>query len=397
MNIQIFTQYYLPDTFSLSDIAKGLVEHGHSVNLLTGLPDYATGKVPKEYLFLKRRKETINGVNVRRIPIIARRKGILFRILNYFSFAFNSCIYVLFNKFNCDVIYANQTSPIFQVLPAILLKRKTGKKIITYCYDLWPESLKAWNVNESSIIFKATKKISSWIYKKCDLVAITSKPFKQYLIDICGVESDKIKYIPQHSDDLYADISGIYEANDCIDFLFAGNIGAVQDVDVIIKAAARIQSSSKFCVHIVGDGSELENMKQLSKTLNIEDRVVFHGRHPQKEMYKFYKMADCFLLTLRGRDFIGMTLPAKAQGYLCAGKPICAAIDGAGNELIKEVDCGLVVAAGDIEGLANSMQQMIENFDTYKAKGINGRKYYEQHFTKEIFMSRLTNLMKELV
>ena len=56
--------------------------------------------------------------------------------------------------------------------------------------------------------------------------------------------------------------------------------------------------------------------------LETEEKVIFHGRYLLEKMKDFYKMADCLMLTLRGDDFIGMTLPAKAQGYLSAGKPI---------------------------------------------------------------------------
>lgn len=390
MNIQIVTEYFYPDNFHINEIVAELTKQGHTVGVLTGLPDYTTGLIPREYHGFRKRRESIFGAEVQRVSMTARRSGVLWRVLNYGTFLLTSTSHaVLCKKPSCDVVFVYETSPIFQALPAIVLKRRTGKKLVLYCCDLWPESMKAWGIGEASPIFKMIKGFSGWLYRQCDIVAITSTPFRDYLTSVCGVEDSRIIYLPQHAEDDYASIAGHYEDNNCVDFLFAGNIGAVQDVDIILKATAKLQTDKLFRVHIVGDGSELSACKQLAQSLELGDSVIFHGRHPISEMKHFYSMADCFLLTLRGGDFIGMTLPSKAQGYLCAGKPIAAAIDGAAREMIAEADCGEAVAAGDVDGLAAAMTKIIENFAAYKGKGENGRRFYEAHYTKEIFIDNL--------
>jgi glycosyltransferase involved in cell wall biosynthesis len=138
----------------------------------------------------------------------------------------------------------------------------------------------------------------------------------------------------------------------------------------------------------------LEECRHLTEELGVTDRVLFHGKFPLNEMKRFYKMADCFLLTLRGGDFIGMTLPGKTQGYMGVGKPIVAAIDGAAAQTIREADCGECVSAGDVQGLSENMIKIMENFDLYKEKGRNGRRYFEEHFTRGIFMRSLNDLLE---
>jgi len=396
MTIQIVSQYYYPDNFIINDIAQELAKRGHAVRVLTGLPDYATSTVPLEYKLFRRRKEIVNGVNVRRVPIIVRRKGVLFRALNYVSFAVTASIYALLSrKTYIDVIFANQTSPIFQVLPAIIYKWRTRKKLALYCYDLWPESMKAWGVGENNPAYRLVKKISRGLYRSCDVIAITSKPFRQYLVEVCGIADEKIVYLPQYAEDTFVEIVGQYQENGCVDFLFAGNIGAVQNLDCVLRAAALVNNKESFRVHIVGDGSELKNLKQMTSELSLDSCVIFHGRHSQEAMEDFYKMADCFLLTLRGGDFIGMTLPGKAQGYLCAGKPVLATIDGAGREMMDEADCGEVVPANNHIELAEKMKLIIKNFDRYKQKGMNGRRFYEAHFTKDTYFDSLLAILGE--
>lgn len=388
------SQYYYPDNFRINDIAAELVKEGHGVRVLTGLPDYATSRVPKEYRWPKNRKQVVAGVQVVRVPIIARRTGVLFRILNYLSFVVTSCLYALFHPTDGDVLLVSQTSPVFQAMAGILWKWRHKKPLILYCYDLWPESMKAWNVKEDSFIFRVAKGISSWIYRSCDVVAVTSRPFRQYLAEVCGVPESRLVYLPQHAEDLYGALVGDYDDNEVVDFLFAGNIGAVQHVDCILQALPLIQTYKAFCVHIVGDGTELSRCRELAAKLSLGDKIIFHGRHPLAEMKTFYRMADCFLLTLRGGDFIGMTLPGKAQGYLSAGRPIVGAIDGAGAEMIEQARCGEAVPAGDFKGLAAAMTQVIENLELYRKKGLQGRQFYEQHYTKEIFMASLNSILE---
>lgn len=394
MNIQIVSEFFYPDNFRINEIVPELVKRGHKVSVLTALPDYETGYVPKTYRKREKRRENCLGAEVRRVFTLERKTGVLHRALSYGSFLLNGTAYALFcKKPKCDAVFVYETSPVFQLFPGIILSQRAKCPLVFYCCDLWPESLKAWNVKESSLLFRAVLWFSRWMYKRCDVVAVTSKPFRAYMEDVGGVPKEKIVYLPQH----FADMEGTpfaYEENGRVDFLFAGNMGAVQNLDCVLRAAARMQPDKPFHIHFVGDGSEKEALELLAKDLRLDDKVTFHGRYPREEMARFYTMADCFLLTLRGGDMIGSTLPSKAQGYLCAGKPVVGAIDGAGAELIREADCGIAVPAGDEEALAKAMTEVTDRFEDYREKGKNGRRFYEDHFTMDQFMQGLEALLK---
>lgn len=395
MNILVVSQCFYPDDFRINDIVASLVQEGHTVRVLTGLPDYATSRVPEEYRGFRRRWEVWKGATVIRVPTVARRKGVLFRALNYASFVFWGWLYARFCKKDAEVVFSYQTSPVLQAIPAAAYRRRARVPMVLYCCDLWPESLKAWNVGEEHPLFRMIHRLSRRIYRQADTLAITSEPFRQYLMNVDGVEGERIVYLPQHAEDLYSAICGQYEENGCVDFVFAGNIGAVQNVDCILRAAALVKTDKPFHIHIVGSGSALEECQNLAAELHLEDIATFHGKHPLTEMERFYRLADCFLLTLRGGDFIGMTLPAKAQGYLCAGKPVLAAADGAAADLVRETDCGESVPAGDAAGLAAAMERVIADEPLYREKGLHGRRFFEEHFTREIFMQSLSRLLSQ--
>ena len=89
MNVLIVSQYFWPENFRINDFAKGLVEKGHSVTVLTGIPNYPNGKYFKGYSFLGPRSQFYNGIRVFRAPLIPRGNGSSLRLfLNYISFAF---------------------------------------------------------------------------------------------------------------------------------------------------------------------------------------------------------------------------------------------------------------------------------------------------------------------
>ena len=398
MDILVVSQFYYPDEFRVNDITRQLAADGHTVHVLTGLPDYATSRVPKEYRFGRKRRETVEGVDILRVPIIARRHGMIFRVLNYLSFVIAGRLKARFCSLRPDVILSYETSPVLQVLPAITMHRRRRVPLIIYCCDIWPECLKVWGVQESSPVFKYIKRLSRKIFNAGDLVAITSEPFRTYLREVNEVPEEKIVELPQHAEDVYGDLVGTYEDNGCVDFLFAGNIGAAQNVDVIVRAAAllRDKTGENWQVHLVGDGSEKAACEQLAADLGVTDRVTFHGKFPLCEMERFYRLSDCFLLTISGDDVGRMTLPAKWQGYISAGKPVLASADGATARMMELADCGDSTPAGDAEALAAAMGRVIADPAAYRAKGLNGRRYYEEHFTKERFMHRLYELIDQV-
>lgn len=168
------------------------------------------------------------------------------------------------------------------------------------------------------------------------------------------------------------------------DFMFAGNIGAIQSVDTIIKAAELLKNEPvRF--HIVGSGTDLERLQQMGDNL---ENVIFYGRRPLEEMPKFYAMADAMLVTLQADEVLSMTLPGKVQSYMAVGRPIIGAIDGEMKKVIEDAKCGYCGRAEDAEELAENIRGFVKNSDK-ELMGKNAREYYEKHFEQGKFMDRL--------
>ncbi|MCC8051278.1 MAG: glycosyltransferase family 4 protein [Clostridiales bacterium] len=393
MRILIVCQYYWPEQFLINEIAPELVKRGHEVAVLTGLPNYPEGIVPEEYKHGKR-DEVIDGVHVIRCNEHGRGKGKKDLVLNYLSYMRSASKKAKqLDKF--DLVLAYQLSPVTMLAPAVAYKKKNHVPILVYCLDIWPESAQAYL--GTGKIYRLVAKYSKRLYQKCDEIAVTSEPFINYMEKVNGIDCKNMVYIPQHCNGEMLDLDLNADNNGITDFMFAGNLGKGQKLETIIKAAARLKNRKDFVVHMVGDGSMRESLEQLSKKLGVENKVLFHGKQNRADMAIWYKKADALLITLRGNNFVGNTMPGKLQTYMTTGKPIFGAINGAAQQVITESQCGACVNAEDDEGLSRLMFDYIEHPDWYDACGNNAKQFFKAHFTMDVFMDRLEAEMRELV
>lgn len=396
MKILVVCQYYYPEPFRISDICEELVKRGHEVQVVTGYPNYPEGILYDGYGRGKKIDEIINGVKVHRCYTIPRKKGNVYRILNYLSFAFSSKMYAASKKCVAsdgkpfDIVFVNQLSPVIMAEAAITYKRKHKVPAALYCLDLWPESLAAGGVNRESFIYKFFNYWSKRIYKKMDRISVTSKSFIQYLSNNFGIKEEEITYLPQYAESVFTKLpqkafTGTY------DFMFAGNIGELQSVDTIILAAEKLQD---FPVnfHIVGSGTDLDRLQKLVQEKKMKN-VIFHGRKPVEEMPKYYAMADAMLITMKADPILSLTLPGKVQSYMAAGKPIIGAIDGETAKVIEEAECGYCGKASNVDGLVSNILRFINKQTDREHMRDKSRKYYDEKFEKNIYFEVLENIL----
>ena len=383
-------QYYYPEPFRISDICEELVKRGHSVKVVTGIPNYPMGKIYSEYRKRQKRDEIINGVIVHRCFTIGRRSGAIFRFLNYYSYAISSEMYVSGLKDEYDVVFVNQLSPVMMALAGIRYKKMYGKKLILYCLDLWPESVVTGGIKKESALYKYFLKVSSEIYQQADKILISSKMFRDYFFDMFGISGEFVEHLPQYAESVFSNKSCKQHKNNIIDFVFAGNIGKAQSVETIIEAARILYAPNmekQIRFHIIGDGSHLSRCKRLAECL---ENVVFYGRKPYEELSDFYDMADAFLVTLSADEDISRTLPGKVQSYMAAGKPIIAAASGETRYVIEDAQCGFCCEPENPAALADTILMFV-NCEIYEKLSSNASKYYQENYGKAGFMMQLEN------
>ena len=394
MKILVVCQHYWPENFRVTEICEALVERGHQVTALVGIPNYPTGVIPDEYKSFRNRRQIHNGVEIIRCFEIGRRPGKIGLAINYVSYMFSACLKALFLKRDYDVIYSFSTSPVLMSMPAALLRWVTKKKFLIYILDHWPTCLAAMDVYEGSFLYTVMKPISRWIYSKADIVTYSSKRFQDNLKNIHHMDVPDEWYMPQFADDVFAEPLPPKQPTKEKQLVFAGNIGKVQAVEVIIEAANLLRNEPVHW-HIVGDGSNYEGCKELAAKLNLDEKVTFYGRRPLEEMPKFFAMADAMIASIRNNISANDTLPGKVQTYMAAGKPVLGSSIGEMAYVINESKCGLCAPADDPEAFADIVRQFLAS-PAVDEMGKAGYAYYQKHFTKKHHMDRLEAMLKEL-
>lgn len=394
MKILVITQYFWPEEFRINDICKGLKESGHEVEVLTGLPNYPTGKIFNGYSYFKRGAKDYKGIKIRRVGMIPRGKNnSIMLALNYLSFMVSASIRavpLMFNKY--DRVFVFQVSPLTTAIPAIILSKV--KKIPSYIYvqDLWPETFYSIVNISNEKIRKVMKKVCNKIYDAFDKLLIASQGYEEILVKE-GIDKSKLEYFPQWAEDFYSNNAVIKDSEEFV-VTFAGNIGKAQSVDTIIEAANLAKNNKKIKWQILGDGSEFENIKLLVEKYNLNNTVKLLGRKPANDMPKYFSQSDALIVTLKNEDILRVTLPAKVQSYMASGKPILAAISGEGNKIIKESKCGLV---GEAEDHVKLYENVIKLFNMSKEErntlGNNGKGYFNNNFTREKLLNQLEIIM----
>lgn len=433
MKLLVISQYFYPEQFRISDVCFRLASMGNDVTVLTGLPNYPAGKIFDGYQWealkgrgieaeqkynshdeksgaefkgcylpdLKAYQEEIQGVKVLRAKLSPRRSGKKNLAINYLSFAISATnvAKAMLRKHPCDFdkIIVFQYSPVTMAIPGIILKKKLGRPLVLYCFDLWPESIVSAGLPNHGFIYGCVLKLSRWIYRQADTLLISSKNFRKYFKDKLQL-TENIHYLPIYAEELFSTVSAdkSYSNNsgsDMTNLVFAGNLGEMQSLETIIKAASHVKLNKNIHFHIVGDGSALNRSKGMAHDLKLEN-ITFYGRHPLEEMPRFYDMADAFLVTLKKDEFISYTLPGKVQSYMASGKPILAAIDGETADVIREAGCGLCCDAEDDKGLADLILRFSEDKENRRKYGDCAKAYYQSNFSSEAFFQTFLSILE---
>lgn len=402
MRLLVITQYFWPENFRINDLVEGLIQRAYEVTVLTGLPNYPSGKLSPGYTLRGPYTEHFGSAELVRVPLIPRGKaGGLNLVLNYLSFAVTASVLGNWRcKGHYDAILVFEPSPITVGIPARIIAKLKGAPILFWVQDLWPESLSATGAVMSPQILKVVEGLVRWIYKGCTRILVQSEAFVQPVARL-GVQLDKINYFPNSAEAIFRGGSSDKKWTGPtlptgFRVMFAGNIGAAQSVATILAAAEILRSYSDIHWIFVGDGRLAGWLKKEVVERGLASQIHLMGQFPLASMPDWFAQADLMLATLRRDPVFALTIPSKIQSYLACAKPIVAALDGEGARIVQLSGAGFTAAAEDAEGLAVAVQNIYKMAPAErKVLGENGRKYYEKHFDRETLLDKLDVWLKE--
>ena len=398
MNILIVTQYFWPENFRINDLVEELVKKGNEVTVLTGKPNYPEGSFYKGYSFCSPMREKYKGSKIVRTPMIPRGKKKWMLVLNYLSFAFfGSLTGLIYCRSKYDVVFAFQPSPITLVIPGIILKKIYKIKLVLWVQDIWPDTLVGVLNLRSKLVLTLVDKLVRFIYKHTDRILVTSDGFIQKIVSQ-GQPLEKLEYFPQWAESCYQPLKPNWKSDLAkkiphgFVIMFAGNIGEAQSFGTIIGAAELLSKNKDINWVILGEGRMKKAFEKIILKKNLKN-FNFLGQHPIETMSVYFSYADCMLVTLKKDPVFTLTVPGKVQAYMSCGKPIIAALDGEGKNLIERANCGLTSNADDKEQLAAVVLKMYQlGPEEREQLGRNGLSYAHQCFNRDRLIGRLENI-----
>jgi colanic acid biosynthesis glycosyl transferase WcaI len=407
VRVLVVSQYFWPETFRVNDIVADLCRRGHTVTVLTGLPNYPEGRIFQAFRQDRAAYSSYAGAEVLRVPLIPRGTGGLRLAINYASFAVSASLLgrSRLRGRDFDVVFIFQASPVTAALPGLLIAQRRKLPAVMWVLDLWPETLAALGVVKSARALTLVGHLVSYIYRRCDLILSQSLAFESS-ISQRSCDSSRFRYFPGWAEPIFqGPLSDIAPAPEVAQFtdgafnvLFAGNIGEAQDFPAILDAADRLRARSDIRWLVVGDGRAADSVRAEIGRRDLGGRVHMLGRYPIDRMPSFFRAASALLVSLRRDPVFAMTIPGKIQAYLATGLPLLGMLDGEGARVIAESRAGLVCAAGDGAGLAAQVDSLTRLLPGERSRmGSNGRSYSAREFNRVELLTRLEAWMQSAI
>lgn len=359
----IISQYFYPEQFRINDLCKEWVKRGFDVTVVTGIPNYPTGKFYNGYSWLKKRKEEYEGIHIIRLPLIPRGHNSLMLALNYTSFVISGWFWSHFTKVKADKVFIFEVSPMTQALLGVWYKRRKKVPCFIYVQDLWPENVEVVTGIHNKRIILAIDKMVDYIYRNCELILATSPSFVRRIETRKSVwknKKSKVKYWPQYAEEFYKPavrkpLSDMPD-DDSFKIVFTGNIGYAQGLDILPKTAAILKEKDANCSFIIiGDGRYRETLEKEIFAAGVQDMFHMLGRKKPEEVPDYLAWCHMAFISFADNPLFEMTIPAKLQSYMACGMPILASASGETERIIREAECGVACRLGDTETLADQI------------------------------------------
>lgn len=406
LNLLILTQYFPPEVGApqnrLFELAVRLKGYGIHVSVLTAMPNYPKMEIDESYRGKKYICEEKDGLIIHRTWIyVSKSKGIIKRLLNYFSFVFSSAWYGGKKTGELDLILC-ESPPLFLGYSALYLKRKKKAKLIFNVSDLWPESAEKLGVVTNKFMLRMAYSLEAKLYRNSVLITGQTQGICS---DIKLRFPDKTAYwLPNGVDLNYYQPDAIIASDFRIknnigesDFvlLYAGIIGLAQGLEIILYAANALKDSMHLKFVVLGNGPEKQRLLDLRKELRIVN-VIFIDSVSKSEMPSVLKSVNATIIPLKKLDLFKGAIPSKIFESLAMKLPVLLGVDGeARNLFVEQGRCGLYYEPENTDELVKRIIEISSDKGLAMQLGENGRRYVSENFNRDTIASKFyTELVK---
>ncbi len=401
MRVLFLTQYYPPETGAAPlrafHFATNLAKTGHTVTVVTGMPNHPSGVKHPEYRGRLAARETAAGVRIRRCWLFATpRKTFATRMANQLSFAFTAFFGGLATG-RCDVILVT-SPPLFLGVTGWLLGVLKGAPFVLDIRDYWPQAAIALGQLKGRRAIALAEGLERFLYRRASRIAAVT-PSTVRMMAERGVPRSRIVLIPNGADTERFTPGPPHaggRGGDRRTVLYSGTHGLIHGMRVILDAAEALKGDPSVRFVLVGDGAEKDALVREAADRGLSN-IVFHPSQQPEQLAETIRSADVCLATMSGGEFSGTAVPVKMFDYMACARPVVAAVAGDAKEIMEASGGGIVVAPGDGNGLAGALRTLLADAELSERLGHAGYDYVRHEYSRAALAARTEAALREVV
>ena len=384
------------------EMAQFLRKHGHELVIVGGDVNYQTGRpTTRRRRMFESVEQNIDGIRILRAYVYpSLHRSSFWRIVSFFSFMFSSVWTALHVK-DVDLIMGT-TPPIFQAVSSWVVSLVRRKPFLLEVRDLWPEFGVGMGVLKNPVIIAMSRWLENFLYARATHILVNSPAYRKYMLDK-GLPERKITFIPYGTDvEMFnPDVDGTQirkklGLDDKFVVVYAGALGAANDIYTILRAADRLRKEPKIRFALFGDGKERVHIEEEVRRQQLEN-VILAGVYPKKEMPHVLASSNVCLAILQNIEMFRTTYPNKVFDYMAAGRATVLVIDGVIREVIETSKGGVFVEPGDDAQLASTILALSRDPERVRQMGVNAREYLVRHLDRRDRLDETLRFLLTLV
>jgi glycosyltransferase involved in cell wall biosynthesis len=378
MRILVVCQYFPPDVtaaaFRMGETIDLLRAWGHDVQVVTATPHKSgptTGHVDAP---------GVHRVAVK--PLSGR--GMLGYLEQYLGFALRALVASgrVRKSFDYEVIWAS-SPPLFVAITTLCLSLRTRRPVVFDVRDIWPDSaVGIGKLRAGSLMERLGKVLERTVYRRSAAITCVSLPMREYIVG----KTDRPVEVVYNGirTDLIPDQFPALADPDW--FCYAGNLGHAQGMDIVLRAfrqALAHEAMRGAMLQVVGTGACEHDLRALAIELGIADRIVFHGVVAKPEALSMMLKSGTLVIPLIDVAAFRKTVPSKVFDCMALARPLIAAIEGEGAEIIGSQPCNIVVQPGDADAMASAFVRARTRWDAVAASASGNVDLVRSRYTRE--------------
>jgi colanic acid biosynthesis glycosyl transferase WcaI len=391
----VFNQYYWPGVEAtaqlLTELCEALAED-LDVQVVTGV---LHGHEDEP------RKTVHNGVEIIRVPSTSFERSKLFaRGANYVTYLTNALMRGLGVR-KPDVVLCMTDPPIVADV-ALLVARRYRVPLVVISQDVFPEIAIELKRLENPLVMSVLRRLVRLYLRRADRIVAIGDTMRERLEEK-GAPPERLRVIPNWVDTTRlepADKTNHWSTGWGIDGKFvvmhSGNVGHAQDLDSLIRAATFLRDLDDLRIMIIGMGARHAELVALAQLLEV-DQVQFLYYQSREVLAQSLSAADVHVVGL-APGLAGYVVPSRLYGILAVGRPVIVAADETSEtaQVVRRVDCGIVVPPGRPELLARAIRDAHDGVYDLEAMGARGREWVEREADRSVAVRRYRDLLLEL-